>query len=201
MYKVFFKESSFLLIDNEACNKNNAGIFHHLSLETTRDYIFKLLESDKTFHVTLLHPDIDRLFSDFRSLFRVVGAAGGIVEKTDKILAIKRLGLYDLPKGHIEPGEDIEDCAIREVEEECGVTGLKIKSALTETWHIYYRDNEWQLKHTWWFTMTCPSGQQLVPQTEEDIESVFWIKKSDIPSLLPGTYASLRPVFRQVSNG
>ncbi|HMC70482.1 MAG TPA: NUDIX domain-containing protein, partial [Mycobacteriales bacterium] len=31
--------------------------------------------------------------------------------------------LWSLPKGHVEPGETVEDAAVREVSEETGITG------------------------------------------------------------------------------
>ena len=106
--------------------------------------------------------------------------------------------MYDLPKGHIEPGENAEKCAVREVTEECGVQGLETDIPLNDTWHIYYRDGQWHLKHTHWFVMHCPPIQHLTPQTEEDIEEVFWLKTADISHILPKTYASLRPVLEQM---
>lgn len=75
-----------------------------------------------------------------------VKAAGGVVQQNNRILIIKRSGTPDLPKGHQEPGESIEQCAIREVEEECGLQNVKITSHLTDTLHIYYRNENWYLK-------------------------------------------------------
>lgn len=200
MYKVFFKESSFLLTDNKSRLKNVQDAFIHTDIPDTCNRIYALLASNKTFHITFYHPDITRLFEDFKTCFKVVGAAGGVVRQNDSILVIKRLGFYDLPKGHIEAGESIEACAIREVSEECGVNDLKITASLNDTWHIYYRDHQWHLKHTRWFVMNCPAAQRLTPQTEEDIEEVFWLDIREIPRILPETYASLRPTFEKIIN-
>jgi 8-oxo-dGTP pyrophosphatase MutT (NUDIX family) len=35
-----------------------------------------------------------------------------------------KLGQYEVPKGHVEAGETAEMAAVREVEEEAGVTGV-----------------------------------------------------------------------------
>lgn len=198
MYKVFFKESSFLLTDNKSRLKNVPDVFVHTDTAITCNHIYALLQQDDIFHITIYHPDISRLFEDFKACFKVVGAAGGVVRQNDTILMIKRLGMYDLPKGHIEPGENTEACAVREVTEECGVQGLEIDIPLNDTWHIYYRDGQWHLKYTRWFVMHCPPTQHLTPQTEEDIEEVFWLKTVDISRILPETYASLRPVLEQI---
>ena len=56
-----------------------------------------------------------------------VNAAGGLVTNSrGEFLLIRRSGLWDLPKGHQEPGEDLEKTALREVEEETGLKGLKL---------------------------------------------------------------------------
>jgi 8-oxo-dGTP pyrophosphatase MutT (NUDIX family) len=52
-------------------------------------------------------------------------SAGGLVVRDDEILLISLHGgrRWQLPKGHIEPGEQVEAAAVREVREETGVTG------------------------------------------------------------------------------
>lgn len=198
MYKVFFKESSFLLSDDNSFLKNPPEVFVHTSLSSTKNYILRLLQDPNIFHAKIYASPVAQLFNDFCSFFTVVEAAGGIVRNTDEILVIKRLGIIDLPKGHVEKGESIEECALREVQEECGIHNLKIQNFLKETWHIYFRNEKWYLKKTYWYTMTCPPGQQLIPQTEEDIEEVFWLNTRETEQMLPQTYASLRSVFQSI---
>ena len=68
----------------------------------------------------------------------MVEAAGGLVfNKDGDILMIFRNGKWDLPKGKLEIGESIEECAIREVEEECGISGLIIEKKIKDTYNIY----------------------------------------------------------------
>ena len=199
MYKVFFNESCFLLTDDHNSVKNDPRTLVHSDRETTREAVSALLSQPGSFRTTIYDPNIKTLFDDFKTCFKVVGAAGGIVTDRDSILMIRRLGMYDLPKGHIEPGETPETCAIREVEEECGIKQLQIIQKLQDTWHIYYRNEQWHLKQTFWFTMSCPTGQVLTPQTEEDIEEVFWMKTSGITQILDKTYASLRPLLQSLT--
>ena len=45
---------------------------------------------------------------------------------------MKRLGKWDLPKGKLDKGETIEECALREIEEETGAKGLSIVSSFSE---------------------------------------------------------------------
>ena len=60
-------------------------------------------------------------------------SAGGIVIKIIpegiKVLLIKdRFGRWTWPKGHLEQGETPEEAALREIEEETGISGLEIIS-------------------------------------------------------------------------
>ena len=77
-----------------------------------------------------------------------VNAGGGLVNNAEgKFLLIRRSGLWDLPKGHQEPGEPIEVTAVREVEEETGLKGLTLGEFIRVTDHTYFRNEKWHLKH------------------------------------------------------
>ena len=55
-------------------------------------------------------------------------SAGGVLVRGEEILLISPSGgdHWQLPKGHIEPGETLEETAVREVREETGVTGRTV---------------------------------------------------------------------------
>lgn len=197
MYKVFFKDSCFLLTDDCNLPQSNAQKFIHKDFNATKAFICQQLQQQEKFTVILYAEDLEELFSIFKSCFLYVKAAGGVVRRENEILVIQRLGKYDLPKGHQEAGETIEQCAVREVEEECGLQEVKIISPLINTLHIYYRNENWYLKKTYWYTMSCPSDCQPSPQTEEDIEAVFWLPVSKIDTVDSLTYPSLIPVFQK----
>ena len=79
-----------------------------------------------------------------------VNAGGGLVTNDrGEFLLIRRSGLWDLPKGHQDPGEPIEMTALREVEEETGLKGLVLGDFIRVTDHTYLREEQWYLKHTW----------------------------------------------------
>ena len=198
MYKVFFKESFFELTDDAEILKNHPESLVQPDKNKLLSFIHACLEKDRIFHAILYHPKLSLLFTLFQSCFKIVGAAGGVVRHDSKILMIKRLGVPDLPKGHIEREENVQTCALREVREECGLQELRIERPLQDTWHIYFRDEKWHLKQTHWFMMTCPPNQTLTPQMEEDIEEVYWLPYPAINTVLPKTYASLRPVLTEV---
>ena len=134
--------------------------------------------------------------SAVKSLFRQAPAAGGVVMIDNQFVAIERNGIPDLPKGHIEKGETPEVAAVREVEEETGITDLKIIRELPATWHCYLLNGNWTIKKTSWFLMKTASGMKNVPQTEEGISKVYLININgeDFDNFRNNTFASLRPV-------
>lgn len=123
--------------------------------------------------------------------FRMAPAAGGVVLCDGQFAAIERHGIPDLPKGHIEKGEDAATAAIREVEEETGLKGLKIVRQLPSSWHCYLFEDEWRLKQTSWFLMTATDASQTAPQLEEDITEVTFLGEYDLEWFLKNTYRSI----------
>ena len=111
------------------------------------------------------------------------------------MLFIYRLDKWDLPKGKVEKGENFEQCAIREVEEETGVTGLTLKSKTGETYHTYNAFGKHYLKISHWYYMTCDKKQTLVPQTKENITAIKWVKPKDIKEPLANTYESVKDIL------
>ena len=126
---------------------------------------------------------------------KALTAAGGWV-KNDRgdVLWIYRLGHWDLPKGKLESGENIEECAVREVEEECGLTGIRLGHKLTETVHEYEQNGERYRKTTHWYAMEVKGCPPLSPQTEEGIEWVRWVPESEWSAELPGSYSTIQEV-------
>ncbi|HQV50617.1 MAG: NUDIX domain-containing protein [Flavobacteriales bacterium] len=146
----------------------------------------------------LWSPDVERVWEEFKSMYKFVVAAGGaVIDEDGRLLVIKRLGKWDLPKGKVEPGEAIEAAAIREVQEECGLKELKITAPLTSTWHTYERKGKMYLKRTDWFLMRSSSKEILTPQTDEDIEEVRWMDAAEVSQMKGVTYPSLRAVVEE----
>jgi len=52
-----------------------------------------------------------------------IRAAGGVIWRDGRVAVVHRPrhGDWSLPKGKLDPGEDFETAALREVEEECGL--------------------------------------------------------------------------------
>ncbi len=137
----------------------------------------------------------DLFIRDFRS----VKAAGGVVHNPQgEQLMIYRNGRWDLPKGHLERGESLEECAVREVEEETGVRGIALGEKITETRHAYILNEEWAIKTTHWWSMSSPKVE-LTAQSEEGIEQAAWCNEQQVADNLKTTYPTIRNVFKALS--
>lgn len=128
--------------------------------------------------------------------FKIVKAAGGIVEKDDQILMIHRLGKWDLPKGKLDKGESIEECAVREVEEETGVK-VNSKAFFRILYHTYTRKKKRVLKETHWYLMKCIDDSRMSPQKEEGIDEVSWKNKEEVSLVTKKTYRSLNQLIKR----
>jgi 8-oxo-dGTP pyrophosphatase MutT (NUDIX family) len=107
-----------------------------------------------------------------------------------------RRGKWDLPKGKLDNGESLEDCALREVTEETGVGGLTLQKFLLVTEHTYEERGVPILKETHWWLMSTKGRQPLIPQTEEDITELRWIGASDLGIILQNTYPGIIEVLK-----
>ena len=135
------------------------------------------------------HSDLEKLKNAFQKKFTSVQAAGGLVQnEIDNVLMIFRRGRWDFPKGKLDKGEKLEDCAIREVEEETGLINVKLVCPLIVTYHTYHEGSRFMLKESHWFGMTVSGEQRLTPQTEEDISDIKWIDKGELKSYLEKTF-------------
>ncbi len=144
-----------------------------------------------------LPSDYKKVTTEFKARFEVIEAAGGVVIKHDKILFMKRLGKWDLPKGKIDKGEDYQMAAVREVAEECGVKA-KILYKIGCTWHTFIQaDKSHKLKKTVWFAMQCIDDTEKSPQAEEGITKVKWTNPENIDKKLLNSYASIIHIYRK----
>ncbi len=199
--KIYFGDKPVYLCDeidkelNEILHHPDAVFIDEISNAAIKSLFHEIIKEE--FHAGVVwHPGLEKLKKAFFKHFVPVEAGGGIVQNDKKeLLFILRLGKWDLPKGKVEKGEDLKACAIREVEEETGVTNLKLKKKISETYHTYNAFGKHFLKTTHWYHMTCPSGQTLVPQTEEDITEIKWVKTTDIKEPLANTYPSIKDLL------
>jgi 8-oxo-dGTP pyrophosphatase MutT (NUDIX family) len=199
--KIYFGEKPVYLCDeiskelNEILHYPDAVFIDEVSSPAINALLHEIKKEE--FHAgVLLHSNLEELKKAFFKHFELIEAAGGIVQNDKKeMLFIYRLDKWDLPKGKVEKGENFEECAAREVEEETGVTNLNIKNKTGETYHTYNAFGKHFLKISHWYYMTCPKTQSLVPQIEENITEIKWVKTKDIKTPLENTYPSIRDIL------
>ncbi len=180
---------------NEILHHPDAVFVDEISSRAIKSMLHEIKK--EAFHAGVLwHTDLNKLKETFFKNFKVIEAAGGIVQNDKKeILFIQRFGKWDLPKGKIEKGEKEEACAVREVTEETGVTNLQLKKKIGETYHVYDEFGKHFLKISHWYHMTCPAKQELQPQTEEHITAIKWVKTLDIREPVKNTYPSIKEIL------
>jgi len=199
MYKVFNNDNLIILSSDDVLLGNYEN---KVRLENRKEldlFLKQYFNDNYLGDVWLFGYETEKMFKDFCSAFVNIEAAGGIVKnKEGEILFIKRLGVWDFPKGKIENGESPKDAALREVEEETGVENLHIIKDLKSTYHIYPHKENLVLKKTWWFEMQTDYGGILTPQENEDIVLAEWHKKEEAMELLNKSYRSLRDSFEDI---
>lgn len=163
--------------------------------------VLKALEGTRRLTV---HSDRAKdLFDGFLSHFTEVDAAGGVVEAKDgRILMIRRRGFWDLPKGHREHGEQVRDCALREVVEECGIDGslVGVGGEITRTRHFYWNHtaDRWEMKLTVWYRMSYAGDpRNVAPQTEEDITDIEWMTVEQAARNAAESYMAVQEVIEK----
>ena len=142
--------------------------------------------------LTFQTESIENGLNKLKKTFKLIYAAGGLIKKEDKFLFIYRLKKWDLPKGKLDIGESPEEAGIRECEEECGISKLKIIKELPSTYHIYKYKGSFALKKTFWYEMLTEHNGILIPQLEENIEKVEWYNQKQITDIvLPNSYPAI----------
>ena len=201
MYKVFINDKPLILSASPDFNspfgipEMKVQIDDRKSLEQA---FTKLVESNFNFSSALFYNNqgVEKLLGDFISIFPLFEAAGGIVMNAKKErLFIFRFGRWDLPKGKIESGESIEEAALREVQEETGISHPEIISRLPSSFHMYMYKSKWVLKQSHWFAMQYEANELLVPQQEEGITSAEWKGSGNMEEIFAHTYTSLHDLL------
>ncbi|MGB1449431.1 MAG: NUDIX hydrolase [Flavobacteriaceae bacterium] len=197
MYKVFFNQKPIILTTSFVEQTLDTPVFF-LKFAHKKS-IVAALKSKKVKQLYLYHPKEEKMWQLFYALFKVIEAAGGVVQQREskKFLFIYRNNKWDIPKGRIEEGESVQKAAIREVEEETGVQDLVIKRPLITTLHMFHRNGKYRLKKTFWYAMETDFTAALSPQLEEGIQKAVWVDKHEVPALFENAYANIRLLWEK----
>ena len=195
MYKVFVNDKP-LFLTNEIKKETDFKFFLLESADINQIIInFFQNKLEKAY---LYHPDEKEIIKTLKAKIPVSKAGGGLVyNKKNEVLFIFRNGKWDLPKGGTEKGEEIEDTAIREVEEETGVINLVIADKLQKTYHIFKRNGIYKLKITHWFEMRTSFEGTPIGQLEEGIEKVAWLNPEQVKEALKNSYENIKLLFSE----
>lgn len=201
--KIYFGDKPLFLCD--AVDETLQPYVHHddavfideLNSHTVKSMIHEM-EQPEIHAGVFYHPDLGELKKAFYKKFTIVIAAGGLVlNEKKKILMIFRRGKWDLPKGKLDKGETLEECAVREVEEETGLQQVKLLSPLVITYHTYHEGARFILKESHWYNMKVSGEQNLVPQTEEGIHEIKWVTNKEAQNLFQECYPSVIDVIKE----
>ena len=194
-YTIYFGAST-LHISSKADAHSACIMYAPAQEKNLRAKLIKKVELSKS--VTLVCDDPKATFEALCQEFKVVRAAGGVVTNSEgDLLMIRLRNRWDLPKGHIEPGEKSLTAALREVEEETGIKAEILDNApLYTTWHAYDTYGEWQLKSTDWWRMRTAQIETPQPQEDEGITEVRWMNNAARAEALNDTYETIKEVVR-----
>lgn len=201
-YKVYFNDSYLLLTsDSPQINKNFSKV---LSNDTETSNFLRqpdvLFDGQTNGNILAICNKPGEMLCNFMEQVEIVIAGGGLVKNEhDELLLIHRRGKWDMAKGKIEMKEDIMAGALREVEEETGVKIETVEDKPIHTYHAYTLKGKRCLKETCWYHMQARAGQNKpVPQTEEGIDEVRWVKKTDLHQYQNGCFLLVWDLMRQV---
>jgi 8-oxo-dGTP diphosphatase len=110
---------------------------------------------------------------------RTIDAAGGVVEQ-DGLIAIVHRPRYDdwsLPKGKLDKNESSERAALREVQEETGLSCQLIE----ELDPVSYTDNRGRPKNVRYWRMKVLSGEF---EVNDEVDELRWLSKAEALDLL-----------------
>ena len=193
MYKVFVNQKEIILTSTAPKGK---GVKVLPLKSTPFKNIIRIIRTTRVKRLYLTHDNPKKLLSGFKKKLPVTIAAGGVVQHEEgKLLFIYRKKRWDLPKGRVDKGETLEGAAKREVKEETGVKKIKVGKLAGVTYHVFKRNNRYQLKETHWFFMKTSYKGVLTPEFKEDITKASWKNKSKTVKAIKKTYPNIEDLF------
>jgi 8-oxo-dGTP pyrophosphatase MutT (NUDIX family) len=196
MYKVFIDNTPLYIVEEIGEMLPNAVYIHSENILSIQQAIFAFSKKVKlACPVYVVTENPESTFAKLFNGFDFIEASGGIVQREDRFLFIKRNGFWDIPKGKLDDGESPETGAIREIEEECGIQGPSINRLITITYHTYKLTGKPKIKRTYWYSLNYDGPKELSGQIEEGITKVKWFKRNDFDKIRAKTFNSILDVL------
>lgn len=199
--KIYFNDKPLFLCDEVEdalqpyVHHDDTVFIDELNTHSVKSMIHEI-QAERIHAGVFFHPDLEELKKAFFKKFTLVMAGGGWVENENgEWLMMFRRGKWDLPKGKLDKGESMEQCAIREVKEETGIRNLALIDPLIVTWHSYPEGARLMLKESHWYHMKAPLQQDFVPQHAEGITEIRWVNARDAGLLSENSYPSVNDVI------
>ena len=145
----------------------------------------------------------ERVFMAMTPSEVTVSAGGVVINQDGKVLVVNQRGnSWSLPKGHVDPGEEPLQAAIREIGEETGITDLQFLSNLGAYGRHKIGQNSGEDNHEWkvlLFFLFKTAQNKLNPQDPNHPEA-RWVSPVKIDALLShpkdkAFYKSIRNEF------
>jgi ADP-ribose pyrophosphatase YjhB (NUDIX family) len=197
MYKVFIDNSVIEFLDSseEIPSKEYDLIVNSLEYDLSK-LLDKFDFSNSKLCLLVVYTDFELVFNQVFSAYKFMDAAGGIVRCNRRYLFIERHGMWDIPKGKLDSNEQPWEAAVREIEEECGISEPTIDHLLGITFHTYSYKGRLTIKKNWWYALNYSGSMDVVPQEEESITQAIWIEKENWGLIRSNTYESIQEVLR-----
>ncbi|MDR3185139.1 MAG: NUDIX domain-containing protein [Prevotellaceae bacterium] len=200
MYKIFFYDRLVGICNDWAtCSRPNAIVCKGTKKSEIKNIVSRFRQNRAMRELWLLTENPEEALDEVAALFTLIEAAGGVVRNAQgELLLIFRHGHWDLPKGKRESGEAMAETALREVEEECGISGLMLHHLLGYSYHVYGNGEADALKKTHWFSMRYDGHAPLVVQEAEGIEEARWVTPAQLPAYFPKMFSSIVDLLQRV---
>ena len=125
--------------------------------------------------------------------------AGGVVIRMIEgiihcLVILDRYGQWGLPKGHLEDGESSRQAALREVNEETGLSDLELSEQLGVTDWSFHAKGGVVHKSGTFYLMYSEEGNPM-PQLEEGITKCVWVPAHEACRKI--NYKNLHQILRK----
>jgi 8-oxo-dGTP pyrophosphatase MutT (NUDIX family) len=133
-------------------------------------------------------------------------AAGGVIVRGHEVLLLHkhRLDEYVLPKGHVDPGETVEQAALREAREETGFANLRVLAQLGQAVRSEFSLNgRWTVRDETYFLMALADETRDTAATHDHAEydrqafHQLWVPLAEAPDRL--TFEPARTFVRRAA--